>query len=241
MPLDYLTFILKVTECCLVNTKMEKPGITFGNRLVCQCNSTPGKKGLGYYTCVNSHYKLVFKFNYWINNLWSFVFVYRGYCEVLWNKEEVVPAVTPWKQEEGSDVATEGWSSSTIGFFHSRNTWSTSEPISGSWAWAQATFLGDHGSSSLFEWWTLDILLVTVAICGAVSGPHKGQSPWFRVGRRDKLSALMCCFPGRCWISKSYSSRRWSQRAICPWGALKEVSHRSEWWPLPKQIFRPSK
>ena len=56
-----LTFILKVTECCLVNTKMEKSGIRFGNRTGCQCKSTPGMKVIEYYSCVNSHY--IFFFN----------------------------------------------------------------------------------------------------------------------------------------------------------------------------------
>ena len=58
------TFILKVTECCLnvVNTKMEKSGIRFGNRIVCQCNGTSGIKVMGYYPCVNSHYMLLLFF-----------------------------------------------------------------------------------------------------------------------------------------------------------------------------------
>ena len=44
----------------LVNTKMEKSGIRFGNRTGCQCNSTPGVKVMGYYPCVNSEMLHIF-------------------------------------------------------------------------------------------------------------------------------------------------------------------------------------
>ena len=54
-PLNYWTFILKVTECCLINTKMEKPGISFRNRTGCHCDSTLGVKVIECYPCVNSH------------------------------------------------------------------------------------------------------------------------------------------------------------------------------------------
>ena len=40
-----------------------------------------------YYPCVSSHY--IISFIYWINNMWSSVFVYRGCCEILLNKRKL--------------------------------------------------------------------------------------------------------------------------------------------------------
>lgn len=48
---------------------------------------------------------------------------------------------------------------------------------------------------------TLGSLLVAVVICGSAGGTHEGYSPWSCLGSRDKLSALLCFFPGWCWIS----------------------------------------
>lgn len=81
-----------------------------------------------------------------------------------------------------------GCSSLSVGFFHSHNSGfaphsqTTTEPL-------RPRGL-PHGS-----------LLVIVTTCDSADGTRAGPSPWFRLGRRDKLFALMCCLPGRCWIS----------------------------------------
>ena len=48
---------VQVTECCLVNA--EKSGIRFENRIVVQCNSTPGIKVMGYSPWVNFFLNLI--------------------------------------------------------------------------------------------------------------------------------------------------------------------------------------
>ena len=89
------------------------------------------------------------------------------------------------------------------GFFRSRDSWSTTGPISGSWPWAWATSHSWATTHSL-----LPSLVYHCAACWWLLAPYlwccrrNTEGAFSMIAPQDKLSALLFCFQGWCWISQ---------------------------------------